>query len=274
MNLRFALERASHRAVIRRRLPPPFHGARIYVSTEGGLRYLTKRMAAVDPPLLRLAAEVVRRGDTVWDIGANLGLFSFAAAALAGKEGKVLAIEPDTDLARLLRRSAEGNPDHAPVEVLPAAVCDESSVARFHIARRNRATSHLAGFGSTMTGGTRSTRLVPTVTLDSLGATFPAPDVIKIDVEGAELLVLAGGGSVLSRLPVVICEVSRQNAVPVAEILAGHGYTLYDGYRGPGERVAVSVAPFSTLAVAAPGIACTRKSPQAEHLRPADPGRE
>ena len=251
MSLRSALERASHRVVVLRRLPPPFDRARIYVSTEGGLRYLARTMAEVDPTLLRLAAEVVQRGDIVWDIGANLGLFSFAAAVLAGPEGRVLAVEPDTDLAGLLRRSAARCAGHAPVEVLPAAVSDHQSVATFHIARRNRSTSHLAGFGSSMTGGIRSTRLVPTVTLDSLAARFPAPNVIKIDVEGAELLVLAGGTEVLSLLPTVICEVYRQNAEAAQEILAGHGYTLYDGNQRPGERVAVSAAPFNTLAVAA-----------------------
>jgi FkbM family methyltransferase len=250
MFLRSAVEAASHRIVVRRRLPRPFQSARIFVSTEGGLRYLARPMAGVDPLLLRLVAEVVRPGDTVWDIGANLGLFSFAAAALAGQEGQVLAVEPDTDLVRLLRRSAAGGGRHAPVEVLPAAVSSELSVARFHVARRNRATSHLAGFGSSMTGGTRSTRLVPTVTLDSLADQLPAPDVIKIDVEGAEIAVLAGGHRVLSKQPTVICEVSRQNAEAVAEVLIAHGYTLYDGARCPEERTAASVAPFNTLAMA------------------------
>jgi FkbM family methyltransferase len=259
MSLRPALERASHRVVVRRRLPPPFEGARIYVSTEGGLRYLARPMARVDPALLRLAAEVVRRGDTVWDIGANLGLFSFAAAVMAGPEGRVLAVEPDTDLVGLLRRSAAraagpaGAAGLAPVEILPAAISDDVSVARFHIARRNRATSHLAGFGSAMAGGVRSTRLVPTVTLDWLAARFRAPDVVKIDVEGAELAVLAGGSRVLSDSPAVICEVSGHNAAAASSALAGHGYTLYDGDQAPGERVPVPSAPFNTLAIATPG---------------------
>jgi FkbM family methyltransferase len=253
MSLRLALERVSHRVVVRRRLPPPFGDARIYVSTEGGLRYLARTMAQVDPALLRLASEVVRRGDTVWDIGANMGLFSFAAAVVAGAEGRVLAIEPDTDLVGLLRRSAAGAAGHAPVEILPAAVSDDLSVARFHIARRNRATSHLAGFGTAMAGGVRSTRLVPTVTLDWLAARFPAPDVLKIDVEGAELAVLAGGAAVLAGSPALICEVSAQNAASVSGMLADHGYTLYDGDRGQGERVSVRVAPFNTLAIATPG---------------------
>ena len=277
MSVRSAVEDASHRIVVRRRLPRPFESARIYVSTEGGLRYLARPMAGVDPLLLRLAAEVVRPGDTVWDIGANLGLFTFAAAVLAGEEGQVLAVEADTDLVGLLRRSAAVSTStgtHAPVEVLPAAVSDELSVARFQVARRNRATSHLAGFGSSMTGGTRSTRLVPTVTLDSLADRLPAPDVIKVDVEGAEVPVLAGGHRVLSRQPTVICEVSKQNAEAVAEVLIRHGYTLYDGARPPRERAAVSVAPFNTLAIAVksglantsapnPGSVTSTRSPSA-----------
>ncbi len=247
MSLRSVVERASHRVIVRRRLPPPFAAARIYVSTEGGLRYLARPMAAVDPTLLRLVAEVVRPGDTVWDIGANVGLFSFAAAVAAGPSGRVLALEADTDLAGLLRRSAAANTGHAPVEVLPAAVSGELSVGRFHVARRNRATSHLAGFGSAMAGGVRSTHLVPTVTLDWLADRFPLPDVLKIDVEGAELTVLAGAARVLSHSPTVICEVSA-NATTVADILTGNGYTLYDADQLPAERLPAPSAPFNTLA--------------------------
>ena len=223
------------------------------MSSEGGLRYLARTMAQVDPALLQLAAEVVREGDTVWDVGANMGLFSFAAAVIAGPRGRVLAIEPDTDLAGQLRRSAAGDVGHAPVEVLPVAVSDDLSVARFHIARRNRATSHLAGFGTAMAGGVRSTRLVPTVTLDWLAARFPAPDVLKIDVEGAEMGVLAGGAEVLGGRPALICEVSEQNAAGVSAILGSHGYTLYDGDQAPADRGPVSAAPFNTLAIAARG---------------------
>jgi FkbM family methyltransferase len=205
----------------------------------------------VDPALLRLAAEVVSAGDTVWDIGANMGLFSFAAAVAAGPGGCVLAVEPDTELAGMLRRSAAGNAGLAPVKVLPAAVSDELSVGMFHVGRRNRATSHLAGFGTAMAGGVRVTQLVPTLTLDWLAASFPLPDVVKIDVEGAELAVLGGGAGVLSHSPTVICEVTAKNATGVSSLLAGHGYTLYDGGIGPGERVPMASAPFNTVAFAA-----------------------
>jgi FkbM family methyltransferase len=249
MGVRSALERATHRIVVQRRMPPPFSAARIYVSTEGGLRYLARTMADADPVLLRLAEEVVRPGSTVWDIGANVGLFSFASAVAAGPAGRVLAVEPDPVMARLLRRSAALNTGHAPVEVLPAAVCDELSVARFHVARRNRATNHLDGFGPRQAAGVRTTQLVLTVTLDWLADHFPAPDVIKIDVEEAELPVLAGGARVLRHCPTIICEVAGQNAAAVGELLTAGGYDLYDGDRPPGDRAPVTAAPFNTLAM-------------------------
>lgn len=249
MGVRSALELATHRIVVPRRMPPPFSGARIYVSTEGGLRYLARTMADADPVLLRLAAEVVRPGGTVWDIGANVGLFSFASAVAAGPAGHVLAVEPDPVMAGLLRRSAAVNAGLAPVEVLPAAISAEQSVARFHVARRNRATNHLDGFGPRQAAGVRTTQLVMTVTLDWLADRFPAPDVIKIDVEEAELAVLAGGARVLQQCPTVICEVAGQNATAVGELLTAHGYDLYDGDRLPGDRPRVTAAPFNTLAI-------------------------
>lgn len=253
MPLRSALEQATHRIVVRRRLPAPFGAARIYVSSEGGLRYLGRGMARVDPALMRLAAETVGRGNTVWDIGANLGLFSFAAAVAAGPSGRVLAVEPDTALAGLLRRSAAVNRGHAPVDVLPAAVSDQESVARFNIARRNRSTNHLDGFGTTQAGGVRSTQMVPAVTLDWLAARLGAPDVIKIDVEEAEAAVLAGGARVLGLASAIICEVAACNAASVGSLLTAHGYAVYDGDLPPGERVPAADAPPNTLAVHGPG---------------------
>jgi FkbM family methyltransferase len=249
MLLRSSLEQATHRIGVRRRLPAPFAAVRIYVSSEGGLRYLGRGMAQVDAPLLRLAAETVRPGNNVWDIGANLGLFSFAAAVAAGPAGSVLAVEPDTTLAGLLRRSATLNRGHAPVDVLPAAVSDDLSVARFHIAKRNRSTNHLDGFGTSQTGGVRATELVPTFTLDRLAAHFGAPDVIKIDVEEAEAAVLSGGSRVLELASSIICEVAARNSAIVRDTLNRHGYVLYDGDRPSAERVPVADAPPTTLAV-------------------------
>jgi FkbM family methyltransferase len=253
VNLRSALEHVTHPFTIRRRLPQPFDAARIYASSEGGLRYLRLRMERVDPTLLRLADEMIGQGDVVWDIGANLGLFTFAAAVAAGRGGYVLAVEPDIHLVAMLHRARAVNRRHALVEVVPAAIADNLGIARFHIAARNRSTNHLDGFGTSQAGGVRTTHLVPTMTLDWLATQFPAPDVIKIDVEEAEVTVLAGAGNLLRTHPRVICEVAARNSAAVTGILNNHEYTLYDGNQPAQERKALSLAPHNTLGLHTPG---------------------
>ncbi|MCL6608968.1 MAG: FkbM family methyltransferase, partial [Geminicoccaceae bacterium] len=108
---------------------------------------------------------LVGPGRRVWDIGANVGVFAFAAAGRAGADGRVLAVEPDPWLFALLQHSRAANRGGlAPVELLCAAVADRSGLARLQIAARGRAANTLAGFGSSQMGGVREELLVPTVT--------------------------------------------------------------------------------------------------------------
>src|SRR5580704_3269634 len=95
MNPREFAERVSRGVVLRRRLPRHFHRLPLYVSPEAGLRFWRNDMQKVDPLLFRMVEELVKPGSVVWDVGANVGLFAFGAAALAGVHGFVLAIEPD-----------------------------------------------------------------------------------------------------------------------------------------------------------------------------------
>src|SRR2546421_503378 len=104
--MRRVAERLSRGVVMTRRMPARFGGSRIYVSPEGGgLRFWRPGLEQCDPTLFRLVEEFVRPGDTVWDIGANMGLLTFAAAHVAGPKGRVVAIEPDVEMARLLLMS-------------------------------------------------------------------------------------------------------------------------------------------------------------------------
>ena len=245
--MRRAVARAGRNRVFPRKLPDDVGGARFYASTEGGLKYLRPNLASIDTPLLRFAAERVYPGAIVWDIGANLGLFSFAAAGLAGPTGSVLAVEPDTWLVSVLRRSASLNPGCAPVHVLPAAVADVVGIATFLIAADNRATNALGGHGHTATmGGVRESQHVPTITLDFLLGHFDPPDVVKVDVEGVELRLLAGATQVLTRArPVMTIEVERGSRKDVTALLHEHRYDLFDGETGK----ASDTATWATVAV-------------------------
>ena len=141
--MRAALERTFGRFIFKRRLPRSFDHASFFTSPSAGLRYL-KPSNDFDPDLLRNVREVVTPGAIVYDIGANIGLFSLAAAVLAGNKGKVIAFEPDTWLVGLLRRTAALQPlNYAPIEVAPVGVASEVAIRKFIIARRSRASNAL-----------------------------------------------------------------------------------------------------------------------------------
>src|SRR5438132_101814 len=103
--IRKVLEKLMRNWVFRRRLPADFNYEALYVSPSAGLRFVFRRMSSIDPPLLRCARELVRNGDVIWDIGANVGLFSVAAAARSGTKGRVIAFEPDACLVKLLGKT-------------------------------------------------------------------------------------------------------------------------------------------------------------------------
>ncbi len=217
---------------VRRRLPSSVGSGVVWANARvGGLRYLFRASRDIDPVLLKVAASLVRPGDVVWDIGGNVGLFAAAASGLAGATGGVYTIEADRDAFALLCKTASAQGiNHAAITPLNVAISNECGTANFEIAKRSRSANSLQGFGSTQTGGRLETRVVPTLTLDTLLKSFPPPQVLKIDVEGAEVLVLTGAERLLAEArPHVFVEVGTEVSREVAQLLRRHEYRIYDG---------------------------------------------
>jgi len=138
-----------------------------------------------------LAAEIDRaRADGLpfvfVDIGANVGLFSFFVAARADRNARILAVEPDAENLSRLAFNIRINPG-IPIRVASVALGDRVGKVGLEVDRRDR-------------GGTRivksAGRDAPTVDAQTLlqllqGAAIDAIDAIKIDVEGAEDMILA-----------------------------------------------------------------------------------
>jgi FkbM family methyltransferase len=227
-SLRRIFEQSTRSWVFRRRLPAAFGGAQLYVSPSAGLRYLVKSIGNVDETLLRNAIELVRPGDVVWDIGANVGLFSFAAAALAGPAGQIVSFEADVWLAALLHRSRRlQGPNSAPITIIAAAVASGNTLRKFQIAKRSRSSNALAGYGLSETGGFTEAYLVPTFKLDYLLDQMPRPNVLKCDVEGAELEVFLDQTELLEQArPTILCEVSANNNRVLTTLWRSHRYRL------------------------------------------------
>jgi Methyltransferase FkbM domain len=103
---------------------------------------------------------------------------------------------------------------------------------------------------TTQAGGTRKINCVVAVTLDCLFENLPTPQVLKIDVEGMEDRVLAGGVRLLAEArPKIWCEVSSRNAERVSKTLRGTNYSMYDGGLDPVARKQLSQAVWDTVAL-------------------------
>ena len=137
----------------------------------------------------RLFEKTVRPGDVVFDVGACVGFYSLLASVLVGKTGRVFAFEPlpanIRDLNEHLKRNKITN-----VTVIQSAVSDAAGFALFNPGP-DRSMGHLSAQG---------TLAVKTVSLDAMveEGNCPAPDHIKIDVEGSEMPVLRGAVSLLA----------------------------------------------------------------------------
>jgi FkbM family methyltransferase len=230
--LRTLAERLSRNVVLRRRLPQDLGGSFgrfIYVTPESALSFWCPGLERVDNGhLMDTVRKFVVPDCVAWDVGANVGLFSFAAAA---KARTVLAVEPDPWLAALLNRSATAITN---VRVLCAAATDTLDLGELNIAQRGRATNFMSGFGTSQTGGVRNRQPVVTVTLDWLAERFPVPDIIKIDVEAGERLVFEGAKALFNRRrPHLVCEVASANSSWVTSFLLSLGYRFLDEHLKP-----------------------------------------
>lgn len=227
---RYLVERMARRRALWRRLPRQFDRTPVLVSPDARLQHLKFSAAAFDPQLLQLAIDHVLADSIVWDVGANAGVFAFAAASRA-REGYVLAIEPDPWLCGLLERSRRHRRNKClNVETLCAAVAAQPGTARLAIAARGRASNYLEEFhGRSQAGGVRETRNVPVLTLDLLASSAPPPTLIKIDVEGAEWAVLQGAREIIRKFrPTIAIEVDQLTCVDVTQFLTTLDYDLCD----------------------------------------------
>ncbi len=228
-NMRRLAENAVRNRVFRRRMPADFGRRPIWVSPDARLRYLKPGRAGFESSLLAFAKRFIFPGAKVLDIGGNVGEFALAAAHRAGTGGQVVTVEPDPFLGSLiLRTSAEKANRDLSMRLLSAAVSNQQGISCFFISARGRASNALASSGTEDMGGVRQEYLVPVLKLDDIVAEMEGVDVIKIDVEGAEWLVLQGAEDTLDKLrPIILMEV-RKNKNDIFRLLKKKRFLMFD----------------------------------------------
>lgn len=149
------------------------------------------------PEIAELRGGGLRPGARVFDVGAHQGVVAMMLAREVAPDGLVVAVEPSAHNAAVARRNRELN-RLGNLEIVESAVTDRSGSVVL--------TRGLNGQLDDGTGtGGRTT--VASTTIDELAARFGVPDVLFLDVEGAECSALAGASTVLARFPDVFVEV-------------------------------------------------------------------
>jgi FkbM family methyltransferase len=221
-----------HRRALRRIVPlrgslllrlPEF---RLYVRLDDwviGARIALRR--AYEPHVAGVFRDLMRPGMHVIDLGANIGYYAMLAAARVGPGGRVSAFEPDPANATLLARSAAAN-GFGNIHLFNCAVAAANCIVELVLDDSN---------GRLVGAGTPGARRVQAVALDSLLGPEHPVELIKMDIEGAEGLALAGMERLLrARRPALICEfsppalraVSQMEPEAFLERLRALGYRL------------------------------------------------
>ncbi|MGC1677682.1 MAG: FkbM family methyltransferase [Candidatus Binataceae bacterium] len=165
----------------------------------------------------RALARFIKPAMTIYDIGAQAGFYTLLFSRLTSESGRVIAFEPSPrELSFLVRHVAMNHLDN--VTVISAAVSTQTGTASFSN-DRGETMNALAEGGSLM---------VRTIALDT--AELPPPSLIKIDVEGAESMVLEGARETLRRArPIVFVALhSAHQKQLCSEILRSEWYDLRD----------------------------------------------
>jgi len=186
-------------------------GARINL---GGsfLRYLT---GDAEPEVQEALAELIKPGQTVYDVGANIGFFTILCSRLVGPQGRVYAFEPIPENLAALRHNVKLN-DLSNVTIVEKALSSSTGTAEMFVSPWSAFHSlNVEGATKQDDHGRQVGEItVQTVTLDEFvqGEGVRAPDLVKIDVEGAELIVVAGMRETLRSVePLLLCELHDTN---------------------------------------------------------------
>jgi FkbM family methyltransferase len=156
----------------------------------------------------RFYLSILRKGDVIVDIGANVGYFTMLFADLIGKGGQVHSFEPIPATFKQLSRNIGRFPGYKGVYLNCAAVGDQQRTTAMLLPCDDHGQAalirHQDGSWKDAADQVRSID-VEMIRFDDYAANLARIDFIKCDVEGAELLFLRGAGATLRRCRPKLC---------------------------------------------------------------------
>jgi len=186
----------------------------------------------------KVVMDLLRPGDRVVEIGANVGYYTVTMADRIGPTGFQVALEANPRMASLIQRSAQINGFTNRLRLICKAAMNESGEIDFVISRRNSGGGYVSFWDHQPYEDGEKLR-VEAVRLDDLE--LGSANFIRIDAEGSEAFILYGAAELLQRSPdVVICmewsvlQISSRTSVPdFIGWMTGQGFMFWKiGYSG------------------------------------------
>ncbi len=184
-----------------------------------------------------LMRRYVRPGDTVLDIGANIGWFSVLLAQLVGESGSVIAFEPDPTNLDFLNKNLQLNHMRERVTIIPAGAAASSGTATLYRNTEGNYGDQRLGGISDSASGKRTALPVPVVAVDDTLVDGASVSFVKMDIQGHEPFAIDGMARTLQRndrlimvtefWPFGIAAAGR-DPKKMLDDLSGYGYQIYE----------------------------------------------
>lgn len=224
------------------RLPPfpkNIHERMVWIHPRARYSITTKTFFKGENHVRTWLTQRLKPGQNFFDIGAHHGWVSMWSLPLVGDEGRVVSFEPSPANLEILEWHQAHN-RFPQWMIVPKAVSDADVEDEFFLvdagdSPMNSLTTGVPGLPF-MDGREIKKIAIQTITLDTFcSESHLRPDLVKIDVEGAELLVLHGAAKLLGdTCPTIILAVhpywlpNGQSTRQIFELLTSYGYTIYD----------------------------------------------
>lgn len=176
-------------------------GHKMYIDREDSLNISTGEN--YKPLENKVISDEIHAGDTVLDIGANIGDDTLTLAKIVGPKGKIYAFEPDPENFRLLKKNVRVN-KYTNVVLVESAVSNRNGKLKLYLSENNKADHRIYS-----SNDNRKFVEIKSVALDSYFKNKKTKiNVVKIDVQGSEMMAFEGMVKLLknNRYPKILTE--------------------------------------------------------------------
>jgi FkbM family methyltransferase len=176
-------------------------GGKIYLNIKESSMMFERSLGLYEPEKTKAVQDLLRPTETFIDVGSNKGDFALLASKIVGREGRVICVEPEPTNFGWIQRSIELN-GYKNIQLSNVALSDHGGESLVYLGSKSGFNTQLSGAPERDQGSIK----VRTRTLDSLLPELGAGpvNVLKIDVEGAELQVLKGATETIKNNPQIL----------------------------------------------------------------------